>query len=91
MGDTSTGKTSFLTQLIHSNAERMPKPTSNLSYFTLRLSHANLVVQIWDSPGDERYYYQVMPILNEFNAVLLFVDVTNDHTLFKAKNSINRK
>lgn len=77
VGDVGTGKTTFLTQLIHRVPERLPKPTSNLSLFTMRISNPSAVVQIWDSPGDSKYYYQTFGIISKFNAVLLFVDVTN--------------
>jgi GTPase SAR1 family protein len=60
MGDTGTGKTSFMTQLIHHIAERLPKQTTNLSVFTMRISKPASVVQVWDSPGDSKYYYQTM-------------------------------
>ena len=59
LGDISTGKTSFLTQLIYSNAERMPKPTQQLSFFTMHISRPESIVQIWDSPGDSKFFYQL--------------------------------
>ena len=30
LGDVSTGKTSFITQLMYRNAERLPKPTKSI-------------------------------------------------------------
>lgn len=80
-GDVSTGKTSFLTQLIYQTAERNPVPTQTLSFFALRLTNPDAMLQIWDSPGDPRHHYQVISSLTPFNSLLVFVDVTNTHTL----------
>lgn len=60
IGDVGTGKTSFLTQLIHRVPERLPKQTTNLSVFTMRVSKPSFVVQVWDSPGNAKYYYQIL-------------------------------
>jgi GTPase SAR1 family protein len=86
IGDTSTGKTSFLTQLIYHAPERIPKSTEQLSFFTMRITNPNAVLQIWDSPGDPKYHFQVVTPLQRFKTVLLFVDVTNDHTLIRARD-----
>lgn len=80
-GDVSTGKTSFLTQLIYQTAERNPVPTQTLSFFALRITNPDASLQIWDSPGDPRHHYQVISSLAPFAALLVFVDVTNTHTL----------
>ncbi len=88
-GDVSTGKTSFLTQLIYQVPDRNPKSTQNLSFFALRLTNPNAILQIWDSPGDPRYHFQVVSGLASFKAILLFVDVTNDHTLDRVRTLIS--
>lgn len=88
-GDTSTGKTSLLTQLIYQVPDRNPKTTDSLSFFALRLTNPDAVLQIWDSPGDPRYKYQVISALSGFKAVLIFVDVTNDFTLHRARTLID--
>lgn len=80
-GDVSTGKTSFLTQLIYQTAERNPVPTQTMSFFALRITNPDALLQIWDSPGDPRHHYQVISSLAPFTALLVFVDVTNTHTL----------
>jgi GTPase SAR1 family protein len=49
-GDVSTGKTSFLTQLIYQTAERNPLPTQTLGFFALKLTNPNASLQLWDSP-----------------------------------------
>jgi GTPase SAR1 family protein len=79
-GDVSTGKTSFLTQLIYQTAERNPLPTQTLGFFALKLTNPNASLQLWDSPGDPRHHYQVVSSLSPFQALLIFVDVTNTHT-----------
>ena len=84
VGDTSTGKTTFLTQLMYRVPERLPKPTTNLSFFTMRISKPPTIVQIWDSSGNQKYYYQMLGSLSKFNAILLFVDITNEYTFQKA-------
>lgn len=76
-GDISTGKTSFLSQLIYQAPDRNPKPTQNLAFFSLRLTNPNAIIQIWDSPGDPRFKYQVVSNLSPFRAILVFIDVTN--------------
>jgi len=55
----------------------MPKPTIEWSLFTLRISTPPTVIQIWDTPGDQRFYYKAISILDKFNAVLIFIDATN--------------
>ena len=80
VGDVSTGKTSFLTQLIYQTAERNPLPTQTLGFFALKLTNPNASLQLWDSPGDPRHHYQVVSSLSPFQALLIFVDVTNTHT-----------
>ena len=87
-GDVSTGKSSFLTQLIYQTPDKNPKPTQSLSFFALRLTNPNAIVQIWDSPGDQRYKYQVISSLATFKAILIFVDVTNEFTLNRALSLI---
>jgi GTPase SAR1 family protein len=87
-GDVSTGKTSFLSQLIYQTPHRNPQPTQNLTFFALRLTNPNVMLQIWDSPGDPRYHFQVISGLASFRVLLLFVDITNDHTLDLARNYI---
>lgn len=77
VGDVSTGKTTFLTQLMYRVAERMPKPTTGLSFFTMRISKPPSIIQIWDSSGDPKYYYHMLGKIANFQAILLFVDVTN--------------
>lgn len=76
-GDISTGKSSFLTQLIYQSPDRNPKPTQHLSFFALRLTNPDAIVQIWDSPGDPRFKYKVISSLASFKTVLIFIDVTN--------------
>jgi len=87
-GDVSTGKTSFLSQLIYQAPDRNPKPTQILSFFALRLTNPNAMLQIWDSPGDPRYHFQVISGLSSFRVLLIFIDITNDHTLDLAHNLI---
>lgn len=84
-GDTSTGKTSFLSQLIYQVPDRNPKTTDALSFFALRLTNPDAILQIWDSPGDPRFKYQVISALTPFNALLIFIDVTNEFTLHRAR------
>lgn len=79
-GDVSTGKTSFLTQLIYQTAERNPVSTQTLSFFALKLTNPDANLQLWDSPGDPRHHYQVVSSLAPFQALLIFVDITNTHT-----------
>ena len=87
-GDPSTGKTSFLTQLIYQVPDRNPKTTDSLAFFALRLTNPDATLQIWDSPGDPHFKYQVISALAGFRAVLIFVDVTNDFTLHRARTFI---
>lgn len=87
-GDVSTGKTSLLSQLIFQSPERNPKPTDRLAFFSLRLTNPNALLQIWDSPGDPRYHFQVVSGLAAFAALLVFVDVTNEHTFLQARTLI---
>ena len=61
-----------------------------LSFFTLRISSPPTVMQIWDTPGDQRHSYKALAILESFKAVLLFIDATNEHTLNRAKLIIDR-
>ena len=88
-GDVSTGKTSFLTQLIYQAPDRNPKPNHSLTFFALKLSNPQANVQLWDSPGDPRFHYQVVSSLSPFKAILVFVDVTNSHTLDCAQTLID--
>lgn len=46
----------------------------------MRISKPSTVAQIWDSPGDKKYYYQILGTIAKFNAILIFVDVTNSYT-----------
>lgn len=85
IGDTGTGKTSFLTQLIHRVPEQLPKPTTHLSVFTMRISKPSAIVQLWDSPGDTKYYYQILGIISQFTSIIIFVDVTNSYTYDRAR------
>ncbi len=87
-GDVSTGKTSFLTQLVYQTAERNPVPTQTLGFFAMRLTNPDASLQIWDSPGDPRFHYQVISSLSAFKALLVFVDITNTHTLDCARTLI---
>lgn len=87
-GDVSTGKTSFLTQLVYQTAERNPVPTQTLGFFAMRLTNPDACLQIWDSPGDPRFHYQVISSLSTFKALLVFVDITNTHTLDCARTLI---
>ena len=91
VGDTSTGKTTFLTQLMYRVPERLPKPTTHLSFFTMRISKPPTIIQVWDSSGDPKYYYQMLGSLQKFNAILLFVDITNEYTFQKASVIADRK
>jgi len=90
-GDVSTAKTSFLTQLIYQTPDKKPTPTRSLTFFTLRLSHPAATLQLWDSPGDPRHHYQVISCLSPFQAVLIFVDITNDHTFQRAQTIVQGK
>jgi len=76
-GDISTGKSSFLTQLIYQSPDRNPKSTQHLSFFALRLTNPKAIIQIWDSPGDERHKYEVINSLKSFKTILIFIDITN--------------
>lgn len=87
-GDVSTGKSSFLTQLIYQMPDKNPKTTENLCFFALRLTNPDAIVQIWDSPGDQRYKYQVISSLASFKAILIFIDITNEFTLHRAQSFI---
>lgn len=57
----------------------------------MRISSPPTVIQIWDSPGDQRYFFKAVTILDQFKAVIVFVDVTNEHTFHRAKLIIDRK
>ena len=87
-GDVSTGKTSFLTQLIYQSADRNPQPNQSLTFFALKLTNPDANVQLWDSPGDPRFHYQVISNLANFKTLLAFVDITNTHTLDCARTLI---
>jgi hypothetical protein len=43
----------------------------------MRISKPSAVVQIWDSPGDSKYYFQTLSVVSKFNSVIIFIDVTN--------------
>ena len=87
-GDVSTGKSSFLSQLIYQTPDRNPLPTQMLNFFALRLTNPDANLQIWDSPGDPRHHYQVISCLAPFTVLLVFVDVTNSHTFSCAQTLI---
>lgn len=57
----------------------------------MRISSHPTVIQVWDSPGDQRYFFKAVTILDKFKAVLVFVDVTNEHTFHRAKIIVDRK
>eukprot|EP00919_Chromeraceae_sp_WS-2016_P009993 GHVR01023472.1.p1 GENE.GHVR01023472.1~~GHVR01023472.1.p1 ORF type:complete len:103 (-),score=4.87 GHVR01023472.1:1481-1789(-) len=91
LGDTGTCKTSFLTQLIDQIPERLPKLTNQLSFFTMRISNPSAIIQLWDSPGDPKFHYQSISNLNHFRSVLMFIDITNEHTYQRARAIIDCK
>lgn len=88
-GDVSTGKTSFLTQLIYQTPDRNPLPNQMLTFFAIRLSNPDACLQLWDTPGDPRFHYQVISNLASFAVLLVFVDVTNGHTYSCAQTLID--
>jgi hypothetical protein len=51
----------------------------------MRVSKPSAVVQVWDSPGDPKYYFQTLGTISKFNSVLIFVDVTNEYTYQRAR------
>ena len=88
-GDVSTGKTSFLTQLIYQTPDKNHLPNEMLTFFALRITNPDASLQIWDSPGDPRFHYQVISSLASFAVILVFVDVTNSHTYSCAQTLID--
>jgi small GTP-binding protein len=77
VGDTKTGKTSFLTHVKNNSPEKVPQSTSHLAFFTMRISSPETILQIWDTPGIQKYSMQAVGSVNNFSSVLLFIDMTN--------------
>ena len=88
LGDTSTGKSAFLRNYISNDKPRVLRPTEGFECLTAVTTNPLRWIQIWDTPGQEKYRMMPQSIIGGFNFAVVFYDVTNHHTFKVAEQTI---
>lgn len=84
VGDTSAGKTSLIERLI--NKSFVPRQSGNLigidfHGFYLTINNSSVKLQIWDSPGQEKFWFLAAPYFKGAQGILFVFDMTSDSSL----------
>lgn len=66
-------------------------PTSNFECLTVLHTNPQKYLQIWDTPGKEKFRLVPMSIIGSFDYALVFFDLTSKHTYDVAKSIIESK
>lgn len=89
LGDSNTGKTSFITKYLNPNSKNLlSKPTTGIDYYSQRLDvdGSPTYVHYWDLSGDDLYIEVRNEFYPESNGFLLFFDVTNRQSFEKLQS-----
>ena len=76
IGNSGTGKSSILAQMLSKTFSENPSSTIGVAYSVLHLAD-NIELQLWDTAGQERYRSFVPFYMRGCNIILLVYDVTN--------------
>lgn len=87
LGDTATGKTSFIKNYTSHSKHKVLRPTERFECLTSVSTNPTRWVQIWDTPGQQKYRMMPQAIIHQFDYALVFYDITNRHT-FKVAQEI---
>ncbi|XP_066466237.1 ras-related protein Rab-17 [Tiliqua scincoides] len=86
LGSTSVGKSSLAYRYVKKDFQES-LPTVGCSFFSqlLRLNHATMKLEIWDTAGQEKYHSVCHLYYRNANAAILVYDITKQESLEKAK------
>ena len=83
LGDSSVEKTKFLQKYVDENDS--PDKTSTIGVDfrikVIKMKDMKIQLQIWDTPGQERFYTMAKLYFKGTNGAILLYDITNRETL----------
>jgi|JI6StandDraft_1071083.scaffolds.fasta_scaffold10513_2 GTPase SAR1 family protein len=88
LGDTSTGKSSFLKNYMSNYRTKVGVPTSNFECLTALNANPRKYLQIWDTPGREKFRLMPMAMIGSYHYCLVFYDITSRHSYDVAKTIV---
>lgn len=91
LGDTATGKSSMLKNYMSNARTKASIPTVNFECLTALHTNPQKYLQIWDTPGKEKYRLVPMSFIGAFDYAIVFYDITNKHTFDVAQNIVASK
>lgn len=82
LGDSGVGKTALLSQYVNKKFSDVHKPSSGLDFLTKEVSVAgkHVLLQIWDTPGKERFCSLGVAMYRHANSCVLMFDLNNADT-----------
>jgi GTPase SAR1 family protein len=63
-------------------------PTTNFECLTTLNTNPQKYLQIWDTPGKEKYRLMPMALIKGYDYCMVFYDITNRHTYDVAKTIV---
>jgi Ras-related protein Rab-1A len=88
LGDSSVGKTCFMSRYVDDVFEYHHISTIGLDYRlkTMKIGNDNIKIQIWDTAGQDRFKSITKTYFKGANGVLLLYDITNPNSFRNIKN-----
>ena len=93
LGDESAGKTCFFLRYYDKTFKEIYSPTTGLDYRSKSMklkSGKNIKLQIWDTPGQERFSAITKIFYKKSQGIILIYDVTNRKTFENVKQFISQ-
>ena len=92
LGDYGAGKTSLMERFIHNKYRKQYKATIGADFLTkeFRIDNQEIIAQIWDTAGAERYQSLGAAFYRGADAVVLIYDVSNQKSFEYIPNAKQR-
>ena len=91
LGSSNSGKTTILTQYLQRkfmlNNQMTTAPDKNIKQISLK--NKNILLEIWDTPGNQNYYPLNEIIVKNSKIILLVYDITNRNSFERLKYIIH--
>jgi small GTP-binding protein len=92
LGDSSVGKTCFMSRYVDDRFEHTHISTIGLDYRlkTMKIGNDNIKIQIWDTAGQDRFKSITRTYFKGANGVLLLYDITSMNSFRNIKNWLDQ-
>jgi len=92
IGDSKTGKSTFINQIINNKYKNIYEPTIGVDFYTNKkyINNNKIILNIWDISGDKRFQNYTETYIRNSTFALIFFDINNEESFYNLRKWYNR-